>query len=59
MQCSKGKHKKQISVENLDKSAASFCRKVGAWGTEMFCNFLFVKNHKIADNSTTIKPKKK
>jgi hypothetical protein len=28
---------------------------VAAWVSAMFCNFYFVKNHKIADNSTTTK----
>jgi hypothetical protein len=28
---------------------------VAAWVSAMFCNFCLVKNHKIADNSTTTK----
>jgi hypothetical protein len=27
----------------------------GAWFPDIFCNFYFVKNHKIAKNSTTTK----
>jgi hypothetical protein len=37
------------------KSAASFCRQVAAWFPHMFCNFYLMKNHKIANNSTTTK----
>ncbi len=40
---------------NVGKSAASFCHPVAAWFPDMFCNFYFVKNHKIAKNSTTTK----
>jgi hypothetical protein len=32
---------------------------VAAWVTGMFCNFYLVKNHKIADNSTTTKATEK
>ncbi len=38
---------------NEVKSAASFCHQVAAWVTDMFCNFYFVKNYKIAYNATT------
>jgi hypothetical protein len=44
---------------NEGKSAASVCRQVAAWVPEMFCNFYFVKNHKIAYNSTTTKAREK
>jgi hypothetical protein len=40
---------------NEGKSAASFCRQVATWVPDMFCNFYFVKNHKIAKKSTTTK----
>jgi hypothetical protein len=33
---------------NEEKSAASFCFQVAAWFPDMFWNFYFVKNHKIA-----------
>ncbi len=36
-----------------DKSAASLYRKVAAWVLDIFCNFYLVKNHKIANDSTT------
>jgi hypothetical protein len=35
------------------KSAASFCCQLAALVSDMFCNFYFVKNHKIANNSAT------
>jgi hypothetical protein len=35
------------------ESAASFCRQVAAWVPDMFGNFNSVKNHKIANNSST------
>ncbi len=38
---------------NEGKSAASFCCQVAALVPDMFCNFYFVKNHKIANNSAT------
>jgi hypothetical protein len=44
---------------NEVKSAASFCRQVAAWFPNMFCNFYLVKNHKIANNSTTTKAREK
>jgi hypothetical protein len=44
---------------NEGKSAASFCHQVAAWVLNMFCNFYFVKNHNIANNSTTIKAREK
>ncbi len=37
------------------KSGASFCRQTASWVPDMFCNFYFVKNHKIVKNSTTTK----
>jgi hypothetical protein len=45
---------------NEGKSAASFCHQVAvAWFPDMFCNFYFVKNHKIDKNSTTTKATEK
>jgi hypothetical protein len=44
---------------NEEISAAGFCRQVAAWVTDMFCNFYLVKNHKIANNSTTTKARDK
>jgi hypothetical protein len=38
---------------NEDKSAASFCCQLAALVADMFCNFYFIKNHKISNNSTT------
>ncbi len=46
-------------ISNEGKSAASFCRQVAEWFTDMFCNFYLVKNHKIAKNSTTTKAREK
>jgi hypothetical protein len=43
----------------LDKSGASFCHQVTALVPDMFCNFYFVINHKIADNSATMTQIKK
>jgi len=40
---------------NTDKSAARFCHQVAAWVPDMLCNFYLAKNHKITNNSTTIK----
>jgi hypothetical protein len=40
---------------NEGKSAASFCCQVAALVPDMFCNFYFVKNHKIVKNTTTTK----
>ncbi len=34
---------------------ATFCRQVATWAPDMFCNFYFLKNHKIANNSMTTK----
>ncbi len=41
------------------KSAASFCLQVAAWVSDMFSNFYLVKNHKIANNSTTTTAREK
>ncbi len=41
------------SEVNEGKSAASFCHQVAALVPDMFCNFYFVKNLKIANNSAT------
>jgi hypothetical protein len=52
----KEKRKLMDFIENAFnevKSAASFCHQVAAWVTDMFCNFYFVKNYKIANNATT------
>ena len=43
------------NVTNEEKSAASFCRSMTARLLHMFCNFYFVKNHKMAKDATTIK----
>jgi hypothetical protein len=37
----------------MGKSAASFCHQVAAQITDMFCNYYFVKSHKIANSSAT------
>jgi hypothetical protein len=37
----------------MGKSAASFCHQVAAQITDMFCNYYFVKSHKIANSSVT------
>ncbi len=39
-------------VRNEVKSAANFCPQVAAWFPDMFCNFYFLKNIKVAKNST-------
>ncbi len=44
---------------NQVKSAASFCYQVAAWVPAMFCNFYFVKNNKIVNNSKTTKARAK
>ncbi len=44
---------------NEGKSAASFCCQLGAWLPDMFCNFYFVKNYKIAKTSATTKAREK
>jgi hypothetical protein len=41
------------------KSVASFLRQVAAWFPEMFCNFYRMKDHNIAENSTTTKATEK
>ncbi len=46
-----------ISIE--DKSAASFCCHIAACVPDIFCNFYFVKNHKIANNLTTFNASEK
>jgi hypothetical protein len=46
-------------VINEGKSAAIFCHQVAAWVPDMFCNFYFVKSHKIADNSATTEAREK
>jgi hypothetical protein len=44
---------------NEGNSAASFCLLVAAWVSDMIRNFYLVKNHKIANNSTTTKAREK
>ncbi len=39
--------------DHKDKSGASFCCKMTALVTYIFCKFHILKNHKIAKNSTT------
>jgi hypothetical protein len=41
------------------KSAASFYHQVAAWIPDMFWIFYLVKNHKIANNSTTAEDREK
>ncbi len=48
-----------LTIVNEGKTAASFCCPVAAWVTDMFCNFYFAKNHKIAKNSKTTKAREK
>jgi hypothetical protein len=43
----------ELNSSVQDKSAARFCRQVAAWVTDMFCNFYFVKSHKIANDLAT------
>jgi hypothetical protein len=43
---------------NWDKSVASFCRQLAARVPGAFYNFYSVKNHTIANNSTTAKGRK-
>jgi hypothetical protein len=43
---------------NEGKSADSLCTQEAAW-VSIFCNFYFVKNPKIANNSTTTKAEEK
>jgi hypothetical protein len=46
-------------AKNEEKSAVSFFCQVAAWFSDMFCNFYFLKNHKIDKNSTTTKAREK
>ncbi len=50
---------KNGAIFNEGISAASFCHQVAAWFPDMFCNFYFVKIHKITKNSTTTKTREK
>jgi hypothetical protein len=50
---------KQFSPCNEGESAASFCHQVAALSLNVFCNFYFVKNHKIAKSSATTKVREK
>ncbi len=43
----------------MDISAAIFCKEVAARVPDMFCNFSFVKNDKIVNNSTTTTAREK
>jgi hypothetical protein len=54
-----GGRNRQLISPHYDKSTASFCHQVAAWVSDMFCNFYLVKNHKIANNSTTNKARLK
>jgi hypothetical protein len=47
-----------LRIKIQDKSAASFCCQVAPWVLDIFCNFYFVKNHKIANYSTATKDRK-
>jgi hypothetical protein len=49
----------QETLTNEGKSVANFCCQVASWISDMFCNFYLVKNHKMAENSTTTKGKEK
>jgi hypothetical protein len=49
----------RAALANEGKSAANFCLQVAEWVSDMFCNFYFAKNHKIADNSATAKAREK
>ncbi len=40
-------------TQNVRKSVARFCHQVAPWVPDVFCNFYFAKNHKIAYNSAT------
>jgi hypothetical protein len=44
---------------NEGESAASFCHQLAALFPDMFCDFYLVKNHKIAENSTTTEAREK
>jgi hypothetical protein len=48
-----------LAVFNEGISAASFCCQVAAVVPGMFCNFYFVKNHKIANNTATTEAREK
>jgi hypothetical protein len=48
-----------VETDNEGKSAASFCHQLAAWFPDMLCNFYLLKNHKIANNSTTNNANKK
>ncbi len=43
----------------VEQSTANFCLQVAAWVSDMFCNFYEAKNHKIANNLTNTKARKK
>jgi len=43
----------------LIRGNASFCHQMAAWVSDMFYNFYLVKNHKIANNSTSTEPREK
>jgi hypothetical protein len=49
----------ELIYPNEGKSAASFCHQVVAWVRDMFCKFYIVKNHKIVNNTTTVKARVK
>jgi hypothetical protein len=51
--------KASTSDANEGKSAASFCHQVAALVPDMFCNFYFVKSHKMSNNSTTTEAREK
>jgi hypothetical protein len=62
LETSKLKKKLQrLTRSNLNEgeSAASFCHQLAALFPDMFRNFYLVKNHKIVDNLTTTKARKK
>jgi hypothetical protein len=42
---------------NEGKSAASLSHQMAPWVSDMFSNFFIAKNHKIANNSTSTKPR--
>ncbi len=50
---SQGLYYKTFYYSNEGKSAVSFCYLVAACVSDLFCNFYFVKNHKIVSNSAT------
>jgi hypothetical protein len=53
------KNNKNAIFTNEGISAASFCRQVAALVPNMFCYFYVMKNHKIANNSTTTEAREK